>query len=160
MYFWLKCCMIENRSMRNGYAPRLYVLRLCFYYVLRQMRENLCRKAKFQHERLTSRAIIPCKIRYTYPADAVWKSYYVLIAPVGMPTSHPCFCADSTSNLVKWKKKFWCDFENPSVEFERLYDLLIRFNVILLQLNKRLNFTPVIVSKVWPFLAKLESKSK
>ena len=91
--------------MRNGYAPRLHVLRLCFFYVLRQMRENLCRKAKFQHERLTSRAIIPCKIRYTYPADAVWKSYYVLIAPVGMPTSHPCFCADSTSNLVKWKKK-------------------------------------------------------
>ena len=157
MYFWLKCCMIENWSMRNGYAPRLHVLRLCFFYVLRQMRENLCRKAKFQHERLTSRAIIPCKIRYTYPADAVWKSYYVLIAPVGMPTSHPCFCADSTSNLVKWKKKIlmwlWKSVSG-------IYYLLIRFNVILLQLNKRLNFTPVIVSKVWPFLAKLESKSK
>ena len=88
--------------MPPGYTFYVYV----FFYVLRQMRENLCRKAKFQHERLTSRAIIPCKIRYTYPADTVWKSYYVLIAPVGMPTSHPCFCADSTSNLVKWKKNF------------------------------------------------------
>ena len=49
---------------------------------------------------------------------------------------------------------------NPSKEFERLYDLLIRFNVILLHLNKRLNFTQVIISKILPFLLKLEGKSK
>ena len=42
--------------------------------------------------------------------------------------------------LLNGTKKIWFDCVDPLVESERLHNILLWFNVILLELNKRFNF--------------------
>ena len=108
------------------------------------LRDKLWRRTQLQHDKLTSRDFIPKEIGKIYPVNEVWRSLF-WIASIDMPWQQSphnaatnrrhCFWA-----IVIWNKENLIWLWRSIMESERLYDILLRFNVILLELNKRFNF--------------------
>ena len=108
------------------------------------LRDKLWRRTQLQHDKLTSRDFIPKEIGKIYPVNEVWRSLF-WIASIDMPWQQSphnaatnrrhCFWA-----IVIWNKENLIWLWRSIMESERLYDKLLRFNVLLLELNKRFNF--------------------
>ena len=119
MHFWLKCSMVQNSSIRNGYDSRLHVLRSCFYYHAKRVKSFAVERSSSTNN---SQAELPYFLKYgkrIQPMQYEGLITFLLLQLIAMATEphyaaiicRHCFCADSTSNLVEWNRKFWFDCE-------------------------------------------------